>query len=167
MAEETEFDPADRVAVGTVGPAGKRAFFIQVANPLKTLTMLVEKVQVRALSERVLEILEDHDTGRPEAPADLDPPIDPDWRAGQMGIGMDEERRMLVLVAQEAPEDEETDPATLDTLRAWARPAQMLAFAHRGLELCNAGRPLCPLCGLPMEPEGHHCPRKNGKSPVF
>lgn len=167
MAEDTEFDPADRIAVGTVGPAGKRAFFIQVSNPLKRLTMLVEKVQVRALCERVVELLEDEDTGKAERPAELEPPVEPDWRAGQMGIGMDQERGMLVLVAQEAAEDEEADPATLDTVRAWTRPAQMHAFALRGLELCNAGRPLCPLCGLPMDPEGHHCPRKNGKSPVF
>ena len=25
-----------------------------------------------------------------------------------------------------------------------------------------AGRPPCPLCGLPLDPEGHICPRQNG-----
>jgi uncharacterized repeat protein (TIGR03847 family) len=47
------------------------------------------------------------------------------------------------------------------------RPAQMLAFAAKSLELVASGRPLCPVCGLPIDPEGHLCPRKNGKSPVF
>jgi uncharacterized repeat protein (TIGR03847 family) len=167
MAEEIEIDPAETVAVGTVGPAGQRAFYIQARSPYRTLTMLVEKVQVQALAERAVEMLQGHKLGAEESPVDLQEPVEPDWRAGQMGLGMDEDRDLVVLVAQEAPENDEADEASVATARVWMRPEQALAWSARGLELVGKGRPLCAVCGLPMDPKGHLCPRKNGKSPVF
>src|SRR5258708_5611007 len=93
----------------------------------------------------------------------------PDGRAGELGLGLDPDRKMIVLVAQESADDDdaEGDAEKLATARVWVRPAQMIALSVRALELVTAGRPLCPVCGLPMDPEGHLCPRKNGKSPVF
>lgn len=35
-------------------------------------------------------------------------------------------------------------------------------MARRGWELVGAGRPTCTLCGHPIDPEGHSCPRTNG-----
>lgn len=169
MAEEIEFDPAQAIAVGTVGLPGQRAFYIRAQGPLRSLTMLVEKTQVQALAERAQSLLEDQDSGPDEEPKDLTEPVHPDWRAGQLGLGLDPDRGMALLVAQEAPDadDEEVDPETLATGRVWLRLPQLAAFSRRGLELVSAGRPLCPMCGLPMDPSGHLCPRKNGKSPVF
>ena len=34
-----------------------------------------------------------------------------------------------------------------------------------GVELISSGRPACGLCGRPMDPEGHSCPRTNGHKP--
>ncbi|HEV3234301.1 MAG TPA: DUF3090 family protein [Candidatus Dormibacteraeota bacterium] len=167
MAEDIEIDPAESVAVGTVGPPGQRAFYIQARSMYRTLTMLVEKVQVQALAERAVEMLQGQELGPEEKPAELQEPVQPDWRAAQLGLGVDEERKMIVLVAQEAPEDEDAEEDAVATARVWMRPEQALALSARGLELVAKGRPLCPICGLPMDPEGHLCPRKNGKSPVF
>jgi uncharacterized repeat protein (TIGR03847 family) len=167
VATEIEFDPVDSFAVGVVGEPGHRAFYIEARASARSLTMLVEKVQVQALAERAVELLQGEDSGPEEAPAKLSQPVQPDWRAGQLGLGLDPDRKMIVVVAQESAEDEDIDPETLATARLWVRPAQMLAFAAQGLELVSGGRPLCALCGLPIDPEGHLCPRKNGKSPVF
>lgn len=169
MAEEIELDPTNRIAVGTVGGPGQRAFYVQARGNYRDLTMLVEKVQVQALAERALAILEDETAGPEEPAEDLVEPVKPDWRAGQLGLGFDPERKLALLVAQEAPdaEDEDVDTDSLTTARLWLRPAQLAALGKRGLELVNAGRPLCALCGLPLDPSGHLCPRKNGKSPVF
>ncbi|GAC1335367.1 MAG: DUF3090 domain-containing protein [Candidatus Dormibacteria bacterium] len=169
MPEEIELDPTNRVAVGTVGEPGQRAFYIQARGNYRDLTMLVEKVQVQALAERALAILDDQHVLPEEDPEDLELPVEPDWRAGQLGLGFDPDRRLALLVAQEAPdpEDEEVDPDSLSTARLWLRPSQLAALGRRGLELVNQGRPLCALCGLPLDPAGHLCPRKNGKSPVF
>jgi uncharacterized repeat protein (TIGR03847 family) len=169
MAEEIELDPTEVIAVGAVGVPGQRAFYIRAQGPYRTLTMLVEKTQVQALAERAMSLLEDQELAPEEEPEDLAEPVQPDWRAGQLGLGLDPDRRMALLVAQEAPdtEDEDVDPETLATARMWLRLPQLAAFSRRGLELVNAGRPLCAMCGLPMDPAGHLCPRKNGKSPVF
>jgi uncharacterized repeat protein (TIGR03847 family) len=40
--------------------------------------------------------------------------------------------------------------------------AQAAAFVERAQELMKAGRPTCPVCSRPMDPEGHVCPRANG-----
>jgi uncharacterized repeat protein (TIGR03847 family) len=169
MAEEIELDPTEEIAVGAIGPAGKRAFYIQARGRYRNLTMLVEKTQVQALAERATGLLEDQEVGPEEDARDLIEPVQPDWRAGQLGLGLDPDRRMALLVAQEAPEadEEEVDPDSLTTARMWLRLPQLAAFSRRGLELVNAGRPLCAMCGLPIDPSGHLCPRKNGKSPVF
>ena len=47
-------------------------------------------------------------------------------------------------------------------VRFWVTPAQIRAFGIRGQELVAAGRPTCAMCGQPIDPEGHFCPRRNG-----
>jgi uncharacterized repeat protein (TIGR03847 family) len=167
VADEVELDPAQTIAVGAVGLPGQRAFYIQARGLYRSLTLLVEKVQVEALSQRALELLEGEEVGPAEEATDLEEPAEPDWRAGELGLGLDEDRRRVVLVAREAPANEEAGDEALSTARIWLRPAQLQALANRGLELVRSGRPLCPVCGQPMDPEGHFCPRKNGKSPLF
>jgi len=170
VAPEIEFDPVDSIAVGAVGPPGKRAFYIQARSGALQLTMLVEKLQVAALAQRTIELLAGQKVEASEEPKPLDEPVEADWRVGELGLGMDSEANRFVLVAREAAaadQESDADQEQLATARLWLRPAQMLAFAARGLELVRAGRPLCQICGLPMDPEGHLCPRKNGKSPIF
>jgi uncharacterized repeat protein (TIGR03847 family) len=170
MAPEIELDPVDSIAVGAVGAPGQRAFYIQARSGALHLTLLVEKVQVAALAQRTIELLADQQVEASEQPVSLQQPVAADWRAGELGLGLDTDSNRFVLVARQAPateEGQESDPDALAVARLWLRPAQMLAFAARGLELVRAGRPVCQICGLPMDPEGHLCPRKNGKSPVF
>jgi uncharacterized repeat protein (TIGR03847 family) len=169
VAQDVEFDPVEMLAVGVIGEPGHRAFYLEARDHFRALTILVEKTQVQALAERAVEVLQGETIGPEETADELSQPVNPDWRAGQLGLGLDPDRKMIVIVAQESSDEggEEVDPESLATARVWVRPAQMLAFAAKALELVSAGRPLCPVCGLPMDPEGHLCPRKNGKSPVF
>src|SRR5260370_111542 len=50
-------------------------------------------------------------------------------------------------------------------LRVRITPAMARAFAQRALQIVAAGRPPCPLCGLPLDAQGHVCPRQNGHRP--
>jgi uncharacterized repeat protein (TIGR03847 family) len=59
----------------------------------------------------------------------------------------------------EAAEAEESD---LGRVRFWATREQMLSLARHGALVCAAGRPRCPLCGNPIDPEGHRCPALDG-----
>jgi uncharacterized repeat protein (TIGR03847 family) len=88
-------------------------------------------------------------------------PVDPAFRVGQLGLGYDQERDLLVLVAQEVVA-EGRDPEEASTARFFATRSQMRALGAYGQELVKQGRPTCGNCGQPMDPEGHFCPRSNG-----
>ncbi len=64
----------------------------------------------------------------------------------------------------EADEDEVEDDAAEgpDVMRVRLSAAQATGFVRRAGRVLSAGRPPCPFCGQPLNPEGHICPRKNG-----
>lgn len=177
-----DFDPPNRFVAGTVGQPGERTFFLQAVDAARVVSVSLEKVQVAALAERVDQVLDEvrrqegAGSDIPVAPApgseDLDPlatPLLEDFRVGTIGLAWDPEERRLVIEAQAMVPGEEAadlvpDDATEgpDLLRVHLAPGQARAFARRALQVVSAGRPSCPLCGLPIDPEGHVCPRQNG-----
>lgn len=184
------FDPPDRFVAGTVGLPGRRTFFLQASSEGRTTSVAVEKTQVEALAERVDELLDEvvrRSGGNAPVPAvapsevadtgPLDTPVEEEFRVGTMALAWDgEDDRMIVeaqaLVEVEAESDEEFAEAEERLLRDDDNGPPLLrvrlsgtmarAFAKRALEVVNAGRPPCPLCSLPLDPEGHVCPRQNG-----
>ena len=169
-----EMGPVDRITADAIGEAGMRTFYLQARAGDELVTLIVEKEQVRLLATSVLELLADlpleTETGGDEE-LDLEEPIEPRWRAGRLSIGFDEEQdRFLLEITEfdpEIDEEDEGDPRSFregepKTIRLWATRAQMLAFARHGTESVERGRPTCPLCGNPMDPEGHACPATNG-----
>jgi uncharacterized repeat protein (TIGR03847 family) len=117
----TELDPVDRLTAGAVGPPGARVFYLQARKSDRVVTLLVEKQQVQLLAASVLEILarvgKETGQGLPEDSMGLQEPISPEWRAGRLSIGYQEDRDLLVLEAEELlPESEgdEEDESTED-----------------------------------------------------
>lgn len=162
MNSSFDLDPVDRLTVGTVGPPGQRMFLLQARQGSSLLTLKVEKTQVAALSMYLGELLEE--VGRPgDLPDDLDleEPSDPAWVVGTLGVSYEQDTKNFVLVAEEAVE-EESDAAVA---RITATVEQVAALAIRGVRLVESGRPPCPLCGYPLDPSGHVCPRQNGHRP--
>ena len=49
-----------------------------------------------------------------------------------------------------------------DVLRVVLTGQAARAFVTRAQSVVSAGRPPCPFCGLPLDPDGHICPRQNG-----
>jgi uncharacterized repeat protein (TIGR03847 family) len=184
---EINFDPAERIAAGAVGEPGHRTFFIQAHKGGQVLSVLVEKEQVAVLSERMGHLLDQVAEQFPveETPVDpaaglLDGDPVPLFRAVAIGIGFDPARRLVVLELHESAvegddEDDEDEAAAEappvagaeveeDTYlaRLYITPGQARVMASRGIEAVVAGRPPCPLCGGPLDPEGHVCPKLNG-----
>lgn len=172
-----ELDPVDRITAGAVGEPGQRVFLIQGRQAERLVTILVEKQQVELLSASLVEILarSGKETGR--GPADeeleLEEPFVPEWRAGRLSVGYDEDRDLVLLECEEIgaePEEDDEEDEPLPPLdeparvRFWASREQALALARHGAEVAAAGRPRCELCGNPMDPEGHICPALNGHS---
>lgn len=171
MASGIDLDPLENLAVGTVGPPGRRRFFLQARGGGRVLTVGCEKVQVEALVERIREALEAQGISGEDAaaaPPSADPsePLEADFDVAELGIGFHEPSERFVVVVREGG-DPEADPATLTTVRMWATSDRLRSFtAQAGLVLAQ-GRQPCPRCGLPMDPAGHPCPMSNGVRPVF
>jgi uncharacterized repeat protein (TIGR03847 family) len=157
-----------------VGEPGKRTFFIQSRAGSETTTFLVEKQQVALLAEKLREVLlliDEADTIK-SALAARDPalallePAEPLWRIASIGIGYEETGEYVVIVVSPAErsdeDDEETPPDDDDSVRFLLRKDQTRAFILHASAVVEEGRPLCQLCGLPMDPAGHICPASNG-----
>jgi uncharacterized repeat protein (TIGR03847 family) len=169
------FDPPERFVAGTVGMPGERTFYLQATGRGRTVSVALEKVQVRVLAERLEELLETvrRNGGPPgtevlEDNAPLEAPIEEEFRVGAMGLAWDGDAEVCVVEAM-AQAEEETDVEPLsdadegpDALRVRISAAMARGFVNRAMRVVAAGRPPCPLCGLPLDPEGHVCPRQNG-----
>jgi uncharacterized repeat protein (TIGR03847 family) len=180
---EFAFDPPDRFVAGTVGQPGERAFYLQASGSGRTVSVALEKLQVSALAERLDELLDEvrrrqgSDSTIPvtsppqlEDVAPLDAPIEEEFRVGTLALAWDDDDALVIIEAQsvlpDQVEDAEGAPSDVDTdadmLRVRLSPGVARAFAKRALRVVAAGRPPCPLCGNPLDPEGHICPRQNG-----
>jgi uncharacterized repeat protein (TIGR03847 family) len=168
---DIDLDPVSFITVGTAGPPGQRTFFLQASQARRVVALIIEKQQAEALATAIQRILSELARRDPEGhaarlrPLDtsmaLLQPIEAEFRAGQIGLGADEERESLILVADELTPDED-ERETGRRARFVATYAQMLSLAHHAIEVVGQGRPTCPLCGEPIDPEGHFCPRSNG-----
>jgi uncharacterized repeat protein (TIGR03847 family) len=169
LAQGIDLDPLDNLAVGTVGPPGQRRFFLQASGGGRSLTLGCEKVQVQALLERIHEALEAQGAGEEEFTAGpASPPAEPlqaDWEIAELGVGFHEPTERYVIVVR--PGTAEGEASAEDTVRLWATPDRLRAFAVQAEAVLSQGRQTCPRCGLPMDPGGHPCPMSNGAHPIF
>ena len=169
-----ELDAPDHFTAGAIGPPGQRVFYLQSREGGRVITLKVEKEHVRALAEYLGGLLA-RVKGAP-APArgetELLEPVQPAWDVGSIAVGYDEPRDRVVVEASELLEEaeegargeeagEESGPQPA-IARFRITRAQAAAFVDRANELMKGGRPSCPICSRPMDPEGHVCPRSNG-----
>jgi uncharacterized repeat protein (TIGR03847 family) len=166
-----ELDPVERIAVAAIGEPGRRQFFLMAAGSGRTLTLSCEKSQIQALMLRMHQMMESQGIERQESTGDTSrlEPGEPEWQIGELGLGYHEARRMFVLVASQAAVNPEEGAAEDDgpSVRFWLSHQQVVAFSTQAESVLTAGRPLCPRCGLPMDPAGHPCPVMNGARPIF
>lgn len=179
------YDPPERFVAGTVGAPGQRTFFLQARAGNRMTTVGLEKQQVQVLAERIDELL-DEVLANPSnsalipavAPLDLedsDPleqPIEEEFRAGTMTLAWESGTERVVIevypfteAAVVSPDQvdqdfEEPEPDEVFLVRLTAGAAR--AFAQRAESVVSAGRPPCPFCGNPINPDGHLCVRANG-----
>jgi uncharacterized repeat protein (TIGR03847 family) len=185
------FEPPERFVAGTVGEPGDRTFFLQARGGGRVVSVALEKVQVSLLAEKLEELLTEASrrfgVDLPDLPVlaagdnePLDTPVDEEFRVGTLGLAFDVDTSTVVIEAIEAGEgdaevdlgddDDEDDDAgdddepddDLDRLRVRLTPEATRAFIDRARRVVAAGRPPCPLCGQPLDPAGHLCPRHNG-----
>ena len=159
MTESYDLDEVDVLTTGTVGPPGERVFYLQARRGSQLLTLKMEKTQVAALVRYLCTLLADLPPPE-ELPQDLDlvEPIDAEWVVGTLGVSYDEDMDRFVLLAEELVEEGEEGAMA----RIGATRDQVAGLVLHGAEVVEAGRPPCPLCGEPLDAEGHVCVRLNG-----
>lgn len=172
MSEFTyDLESVQRITAGAVGPKGQRVFYVQARRGQRLITLLAEKEQVRALADAIARLLDGLAEKNPRlATSDdllvtdmsLEEPLEPEFRVGQMGLGYDAERDMVVLLIQGVADDE----GEAQTARFSASRPQMRALSSHAAQVVAAGRAVCGNCGRPIDPAGHFCPQRNGHGPV-
>jgi uncharacterized repeat protein (TIGR03847 family) len=169
-----EMHPVSHMTIEAIGPPGQRVFLLQASQGTETITLKLEKEQAQVLAHSIQQLLEElserfpRPISRMEEPLTselmLREPVEPLFAIGQMGLGYDESEDALVLVVQELTSEEESQDARI--ARFWVTRGQMQAISRHTLEVVAMGRPICPLCSRPMDPDGHFCPKSNGHDRV-
>lgn len=166
------FDSPDRFVPGTVGEPGERSFYLQARKGGALVTVGVEKAQVAVLARRMDDLLDAVEVPSGVAGddgADLEEPVVELFRIGALALAWDAASGAVVIEAQtpteqgeyvELPDDADEGP---DLLRVRLDADRARSFVRRAEALVAAGRPACPLCGQPLDPQGHFCPRGNGQ----
>jgi uncharacterized repeat protein (TIGR03847 family) len=217
------FDPPDRFVAGTIGEPGQRTFFLQAKKASQVVSVVLEKVQVAVLAERLDQLLDELESrgvtetvvvdGPPDT-APLDEPLVEAFRATTLTLGWDPDTERVLVEARadpieieiDAEDDDEavasTDDAAAavesagsgavaeldaslaasiqaafeasevdeddddlegpDVLRVRVSASAARRFVERAARVVASGRPPCPICGQPLDPQGHICPRRNG-----
>lgn len=162
-----EFGYAARVQADAIGEPGQRQFRLLVESPAGSACLWMEKEQLYGMAlaiHRLLATMEE--SGQLKEGPLSDIPVDEggatsvEFKVANLALGHAPESSALAIMAYDQDTEEE-GPATL---RCWAMPDQLRELAEEALRVCSAGRPLCPLCHGPINPEGHLCPKVNGHS---
>jgi len=169
---EIILDPVSHITVDAIGKPGERTFYLQGIKGTQTVNLLIEKVQVQTLVVGAEQFLEEIYERYPKLGATegsfseeemhISPPVEPDFRVGDIGLAFDLERDLVCIIAKEISLDVKEEKE-MSIARFWCTRAQLVALSKWGKEVAARGRPICPQCLQPMEAEGHFCPKKNGR----
>ncbi len=160
-----DFGRAQLVEAEAIGEPGQRTFRLRVMSGLDSASLWMEKEQLATLTLAIRQLLEQTPEGDPPQ-SDPDPPTELfpdkpgiDFKIGRLGIGYDESDHTLVIFAYTIEQAEENDTPAFS---CQVSRSQCRAFADRAEDIVSAGRPICIVCGGPIDTTGHKCLRRNG-----
>ena len=164
------YDPVERFVAGTVGQPGERTFFLQARTGSRITSVSLEKAQVAALAQRVEILIRDLRRTNPSIPlipttrdeSPLEQPIFEEFRVGVISLSWDEKKSLICIECEAIGDESVQVDEEGDLLQVYLTIGAASAFAHRSLMVVEAGRMQCPFCEIPIDPQGHLCPRANG-----
>lgn len=170
---EMDLNPVLHITADAIGQPGQRVFYIQGRTEDSVVTVIVEKVQIQTLALGIEDFLAELNQRYPNLPSfsseydemmmHIQPPVDPLFRVGELGLAYEADSDLAVLVVREIQTaDNEGNSEESSVVRFWCTRSQLYAMGRWGLEVSGRGRPICPYCAQPMDPAGHFCPKRNG-----
>ena len=160
MSPQNDFGPITRINAEAVGEPGKRSFRLLIDSGDSSAMVWMEKEQLFEMGVTIRRLLamvaDSRGSSSPPQPTIASASLE--FKVGRRSVGHDPESGYLIIEAH----DVEGAPGAAADLRVWPTPDQMEALAEEAFAVCSAGRPLCPLCGGPIDPTGHFCVRLNG-----
>lgn len=171
-----------------IGQPGQRRFRLFARTRAYSAILWMEKEQLLNLSlviDRILAQISEGRILRTEAragglvsagddlPADFPAPPDYDFQVGQLRLNFDGERETFLLAAVpfEIEEDESGEPQLSlrsdDTLSFQFTIEQAQQLTNRITVLASSGRPVCPLCHMPLDGGPHACIKQNGHREII
>ncbi|HSM24413.1 MAG TPA: DUF3090 family protein [Anaerolineaceae bacterium] len=175
---EIDLNPCTRLTIDAIGKPGQRTFFIQGESESETITLLFEKIQLQSLIVALIKFFENLHQKYPDLGAEngifvedtmkISPPVDPLFRVGEISLTYENEVDQVCLVVKElvfSQDDVPLQNQAFDQARSinfWCSRDQISQLTNWSVILLQRGRPICPLCSEPIEPDGHLCPKKNG-----
>ena len=169
-----DFGRTERLEPEAIGEPGQRTFRLRAVSGNETASLWLEKEQLAALTLAIRQLLEQTSGGEtsaepatPSHDAAFPDQAQVDFKIGRLGLGYDESKRMVLIFAYAEGEDEEEDKdkEKPPTFSCQVTRGQCRSFAERAEEVISAGRPICLLCGAPLDHGEHKCLRRNGHSP--
>ena len=158
---------AELLRAEALGEPGQRRFRIVAVIDGESYILWMEKQQVQALGMAIAQLIEnlpdEPDLSGGSSLVVVDEGTRNQFRVGRIELAFDEAVSQIVIAAYDIEQDDPNAPATLlmRVTRTQGRDLSVEAAA-----LVARGRPVCPMCGSPMEPEGHVCPEQNGHLPL-
>ena len=163
---ERSLDPVESFIVGTIGAPGEREFYLQTKFHGGIHSFAIEKGQVSALADRMAVLI-----GELKAadyrfenliPANFEVPLIPEFQVGTISIIWLEESDQVLIELQEISQSEADNEPNLQIFKLFMSADIANNFISQSRKVVSAGRLPCPFCGLPINSNGHLCPRANG-----
>ncbi len=158
-----DLGPAEEFVAGAIGEPGRRRFYLQVTAGGVTVWLAAEKQQVAALATQALALLDAAEIAPDKSAVEalkaslvVTEPAEESFQVGGIQVAV-MESELIALVVTSPDEDQ--------AVRFVVAPEQLRAMAEVALGVVASGRPMCPRCQLPEDPEGHRCPAVNGHHP--
>jgi uncharacterized repeat protein (TIGR03847 family) len=159
-----DFGEAVSVDAEAVGQPGQRRFRLMVRSSGQAAAIWMEKQQLAGIGEWFEETVKKLDDAGDNVP-DVEPTpfgaiFDVEVNVLQVALGYQEDGGHFVIQVFDDQSSVE-EPAFHCKLSR----GQCRVLARKISEVIAGGRPICPLCGRPIEATGHVCPRSNGHTP--
>ena len=157
----------DSLTPESIGEPGQRTFKITATSSRGEAIVWMEKEQLFQIGVSVKQLTATRK--EPSQPAEFVPdspagpfPIAAEFKTGELALKHDGASDVFTLEAKSGESDEENPSTEPDSVQFSFTRRLGEQMADKALEIVAAGRRPCPLCGGPINPDGHFCVKVNG-----